>query len=77
MLGNIGKKFSFNIKAMAGKAMYNSIMDSIIKKTHVIPGIGYAYRANNDTINTLYAYQYYSGNDNRLPKNACPAPIEY
>ena len=58
---NWGDKFSINFKALAGKATYNSSMDSIIKQTHVIPGIGYAYRANHDSLNPKYAYQYYSG----------------
>jgi hypothetical protein len=61
VMGNIGNKFSFNFKALAGRATFNSYMDSIINATHVIPGIGYAYRANNDTVNRAYSYQYFSG----------------
>lgn len=61
LLGNIGKKFSFNFKALAGNAIFNSSTDSIVRQTHVVPGIGYAYRANSDSVNTQYAYQYYSG----------------
>ncbi len=61
MICNIGTKFSINIKAMEGKAIFNSSTDSVIKQTHVVPGMGYAYRANNDSVNTMYAYQYYSG----------------
>lgn len=59
--GNIGNRFSFNIKALAGKAVFNSYIDSVIDEVNVVPGIGYAYRDNNDSINQSYAYQYYSG----------------
>jgi len=61
MICNIGEKFSFNIKALAGKGKFNTSTDSIIKKTRIVPGLGYAYRANDDSLNILYAYQYYSG----------------
>ncbi len=59
--GDIGKKFSFNFKALAGRAVFNSSTDSMVRQTHVVPGMGYAYRANTDSLNTMYAYQYYSG----------------
>lgn len=58
---SIGKKFSMNLKALAGRSSYPDLMESTIKNTSVIPGIGYAYRANTDSLNPLYAYQYYSG----------------
>lgn len=61
LLGNVGKKFSFNFIGMGGKAVYNSFVDSIIKQTNVIPGMGFAYNANNDSAKTKYAYQYFSG----------------
>lgn len=61
LLGYIGNKFAFNFKALGGKAVYNSYTDSVIKQTHVVPGIGHAYRANTDSVNTKYAYQYFSG----------------
>ncbi len=61
LIGNIGEKFAFNFKALVGKATYTSYTDSVIKQTHVIPGIGYAYRRNNDSLNPQYAYQYFSG----------------
>ncbi len=57
----IGNKFSINLQALAGKAVYTSYTDSAINETHVIPGIGYAYSANNNPANKMYAYQYYSG----------------
>ena len=61
ILGTIGDKFSFNFKGMGGKGGYNSFVDTIIKQTNMVPGMGYAYRSNNDSINTKYAYQYFSG----------------
>ena len=67
LICNVGDKFSFNFKAFAGKATYNNSMDSIIKQTHVIPGIGYAYYANNDSLNPKYAYQYYTGYLSYMP----------
>lgn len=54
-------KIAFNFKALAGRAVYNSYMDSVIDETQVIPGIGYAYRSGNDSVNTRYSYQYFSG----------------
>src|SRR6218665_2886131 len=54
-------KIAFNFKALAGRAVYNSYMDSIIGETRMIPGIGYAYRSGNDSVNPRYAYQYFSG----------------
>jgi len=57
---NIGNKFSFNFKALGGKAIYNSYLDSIIKQTNVVPGLGYAY-SNKDSIRANYAYQYFTG----------------
>lgn len=54
-------KFSMNVKVLVGKASYPDFMQSNIENTYVIPGIGYAYRANTDSLNPLYAYQYYSG----------------
>jgi hypothetical protein len=61
IMGDIGTKFSFNIKALAGKGQFNSYTDSVISQTNVIPGIGAAYLLNNDPKNKVYAYQYYSG----------------
>lgn len=61
IMGYVGEKFAFNFKAMGGNAVYNSYTDSVIRESHVIPGIGYAYRTNNDSIKTQYAYQYFSG----------------
>ncbi|MCW3085784.1 MAG: hypothetical protein JWP12_3150 [Bacteroidetes bacterium] len=61
LTGNIGNKFSFNFKMLAGKETFNSYQDSVVKQTQVIPGIGRAYRDNNDPTLTRYSYQYYSG----------------
>lgn len=61
VVGSIGNKFSFNIKALAGQAVFNSYTDSVISETHVIPGIGYAYLNNTDSLKKQYSYQYYSG----------------
>jgi hypothetical protein len=54
-------KFAFNFKALAGKGVFNSVTDSMINETHVVPGMGYAYRSNNDSLAPQYAYQYFSG----------------
>jgi hypothetical protein len=61
LLGNIGSKFSFNVKALAGKVTAPDFMDSIIATSQVIPGMGFAYRSNHDSLHQQYAYQYYSG----------------
>ncbi len=58
---SMGDKFSLNAKMMAGESAYPEFMDSIIRSTHVIPGIGFAYRSNRDSLKPRYAYQYYSG----------------
>jgi hypothetical protein len=61
LLGFFGNKFAFNLKVLAGKQVFNSYQDSVIQQTRVVPGIGFAYRDNNDTFLTRYSYQYYSG----------------
>jgi len=61
LMGFYADKFAFNFKALAGKATYASYVDSIIRDSKVIPGIGYAYHSNNDSLNPQYAYQYFSG----------------
>ena len=61
LIGYFGKKFAFNFKAFGGKGTFNNYTDSIIKTSHVIPGMGYAYRSNKDSLNPQYAYQYFSG----------------
>ncbi|MGZ4034727.1 MAG: hypothetical protein ACXVPU_01970 [Bacteroidia bacterium] len=61
LIVSLGDKFALNFKALAGKATYSSYMDSIIKQTHMIPGIGYAYLSKKDPTNPQYAYQYFSG----------------
>jgi len=61
LLGYFGKKFAFSFKMLAGKQVFNYWQDSIVKATHVVPGIGMAYRDNTDTFLTRYSYQYYSG----------------
>ena len=58
---NLGEKFAVDLKAYTGKATFTTYTDSVIKKTHVIPGIGRAYQSNNDSINRQYAYEYISG----------------
>ena len=58
---NIGEKFALNVKAYTGRATFSSYTDSVIKESHVVPGIGYAYRSNHDSINPQYAYEYYTG----------------
>lgn len=61
LIGNIGKKFSFNFKALGGKTILNEYADSIVKATGMVPGLGYAYHKTNDTATTEYQYQYFSG----------------
>lgn len=61
LIGYFGKKFAFNLKVLGGRQVFNSYQDSIVKQTHVVPGIGYAYKNNTDTFLTRYSYQYYSG----------------
>jgi hypothetical protein len=61
LLGFVGPKFAFNLKMMAGRQVFNSYQDSVVRETRVVPGIGMAYRDNSDTFLTRYSYQYYSG----------------
>src|ERR1035437_8602450 len=42
---NLGEKFAVDLKAYTGKATFTTYTDSVIKKTHVIPGIGRAYQS--------------------------------
>ncbi len=57
----LGNNFSANLKALVGRATYTSIVDSIIRQTQVIPGIGVAYLSKKSSLNPQYAYQYFSG----------------
>ncbi|MEO6902330.1 MAG: hypothetical protein ABI315_04155 [Bacteroidia bacterium] len=59
LLANIGSKFSFNIKALTGKAIFSEYTNSLIGKTNVIPGIGFKYFNNGSSL--PFSYQYYSG----------------
>lgn len=59
LLANVGSKFSFNIKALTGRAIFNEYNNYLIDKTNVIPGIGYKYSNNEHSL--PYSYQYYSG----------------
>jgi len=61
LLAYFGKKFAFNFKGIAGKEVFNTWQTNEIAQTHVVPGIGYAYRSNHDSLNPQYAYQYFSG----------------
>ena len=54
-------KFALNFKAMGGKGVFTSSMDSIIRSSGVVPGMGYAYVSKNDSLHPQYAYQYFSG----------------
>lgn len=56
-----GEKCALQLKALTGKSSVPDFMDSIIRTSHIMPGIGYAYPVNRDSANRQYAYQYYSG----------------
>jgi hypothetical protein len=58
---NIGNKFALQAKALTGNASVPDFMDSIIRASRVMPGMGYAYLLNKDSLNRRYAYHYYSG----------------
>lgn len=58
---NFGKKLTLNVNVLTGRSVNNSATDSVIRNYGVIPGIGYAYKANNDSLNAAYSYQYYTG----------------
>ena len=51
---NIGEKFALNVKAYTGRATFSSYTDSVIKESHVVPGIGYAYRSNHNRLEIPY-----------------------
>ncbi len=58
---NYKNKLALNFKFLACRQVFNGYMDSVVRETHVIPGIGFAYRDNDDSVLTRYSYQYYSG----------------
>lgn len=54
-------KIALNVKMLGGKQVLNSWQDSIVRVTRVVPGLGQAHKADNDSITKKYAYQYFSG----------------
>lgn len=54
-------KIALDVKMLGGKTVLNSWEDSIVRQTSVVPGLGYAHKADNDSITKRYAYQYFSG----------------
>ncbi len=54
-------KFALNFKGFGGKSVFNSHLDSIIRESRVVPGMGYAYVSKDDSLHPQYAYQYFSG----------------
>jgi hypothetical protein len=61
LIAYYGSKIALNFKGIAGKEVFNTWQTAEIAQTHVVPGIGYAYRSNHDSLNPQYAYQYFSG----------------
>jgi hypothetical protein len=61
VFANIGKKFSFEVRGWGQTGKYTSFLDSIIRESSVVPGVGYAYPAGNDSIAAGYATQQFSG----------------
>ena len=61
LLGFWKDKVAFSFKAVGGKGVYNSWMDSIIRETHMIPGTGAAHVSKMDSLHPQYAYEYFSG----------------
>lgn len=58
---DFGKNWSVNMKAFVGRGIFNNTDDSLLRFYNVVPGIGYAYKMNNDSLNAAYAYQYFAG----------------
>jgi len=65
--GIIGNKFSYSANYIGGYLNGPSYLDSIIKTTRVIPGLGYAYP--HGTTVTGYSYQYWDGYISYYPNN--------
>lgn len=61
IMGNVGKKLSFNLKMLTGEGTFNNATDSVIRSSKVVPGMGYAYKDDYNSLNASYSYQYYSG----------------
>ncbi len=53
--GKFGDKFSFSGNYLGGEIFGPSFMDSIVKRYHVVPGMGYAY----GSVSKGYSYQYW------------------
>lgn len=54
--GDLGNKFSFELRILSGNSNFTNYVDNEIKTTKVIPGIGYAYASK-----LGYSYQNISG----------------
>ena len=54
--GNLGKKVFFQFAGIGGNSDFAGYVDSFIVKSHVVPGLGYAYASK-----LGYSYQNYSG----------------
>jgi hypothetical protein len=61
LLGFWKDKAAFSIKGLGGKGVYNSYTDSVIRQTHMVPGLGYAHVSKADSLHPQYAYEYFSG----------------
>jgi hypothetical protein len=54
-------KVAFSFQGYGSRGVYTSFMDSIIRESKVIPGMGYAYVSKNDSLHPQYATQYFAG----------------
>lgn len=61
LLGFYKDKIAFSVSGYGARGVYTSFMDSIIRESRVIPGMGYAYVSKNDSLHPQYAHQYFSG----------------
>ena len=54
-------KVALCFQGYGSRGVYTSFMDSIIRESRVIPGMGYAYVSKNDSLHPQYATQYFAG----------------
>lgn len=60
---DMGRKVSFNVTCVWGNSQYINYIDTLIKTTRVIPGMGYAYASSNGYVHENYSgYLSYSPN---------------
>lgn len=58
---DVGTKLSLNVKALAGRGVFDIATDSLIQSVNVIAGRGFAYADGGDSLKSAYTYQNITG----------------